>query len=157
MNKCHVLKELSSYLDNQLNDAQKQHVEQHLRDCRACAEELARLKVLSEGLKAWQAPELSADFDVRVRNKIVARELERGAVKMKNKTSKQPVQPQQRPMPGQMQFGGPRQIIPGRPLPPGVRPMPPRPLPPGARPGTPYPRQKELDDTLKKLKDMSGK
>ncbi len=86
MNKCHVLKELSGYLDNQLNNAKKQHVEEHLRDCRQCQEELARLRAVSESLKAWQAPEVNADFDVRVRNKIVSRELERGAVKMKNKT-----------------------------------------------------------------------
>ena len=66
--------------------------------------------------------------------------------RIKNKFSKQPLVPQQRPMQVPMQ-GMPRQIIPGQ--------MPPRPLPP--RPGLPFPKQKELDDTLKKLKDMGNK
>lgn len=82
---------------------------------------------------------------------IYRNQLQAWIFQIKNKVSKQPIQ-QQRPMPPQMQFS-PRQIIPGRPPMP-LRPMPPRPAL-GARPGVPYPRQKELDDTLKKLKDMS--
>ncbi len=71
--------------------------------------------------------------------------------RVKNKFSKQPVNPQQRP-PQQSMMGMPRQIIPGQ-MPP--RPMPPRGMPP--RPGLPFPKQRELDDTLKKLKDMGNK
>jgi len=66
--------------------------------------------------------------------------------KIKSKFSKQPVTSQQRPMQPPM-MGMPRQIIPGQ--------MPPRPMPP--RPGLPFPKQRELDETLKKLKDMGNK
>jgi hypothetical protein len=70
--------------------------------------------------------------------------------KIKNKFSKQPMPPQQQ-RPGMPPAGMPRQIIPGQrpPFPPQRPGMPPQ------RPGMPYPKQRELDDTLKKLKDMS--
>jgi hypothetical protein len=72
--------------------------------------------------------------------------------KVKNKFSKKPVEEQKRnnfgfqnPQPNQTNFG-PRRIIPG---------APPRPFPSGPRPGIrPFPRDKELDETLKKLRDM---
>ena len=86
MNKGHVLKELSSYLDNQLSDNERLKIENHLRDCKICSKELSRLKLLSEKLKTWQAPDLDANFDASVRNEIVLRELQGGAVKMKKKT-----------------------------------------------------------------------
>lgn len=86
MNRCHVFKELSSYLDNQLNQEQKIKVEVHLKSCSLCAQELSRLKRLSEKLKAWQIADLGSGFDSSVQKEIVARELERGEVKMKKKT-----------------------------------------------------------------------
>lgn len=86
MDKCRILKELSSYLDNQLSDRRKIKVEKHLEACEDCAKELMRLKFLSQKIKAWQAPALSPDFDASLRNKIVQEELERGAVKMNKKT-----------------------------------------------------------------------
>jgi hypothetical protein len=55
-------------------------------------------------------------------------------------------------MPPQGMGYGPRRIIPRMPL--GARPMPGQGMPrPMQRP--PFPKDKELDDTLKKLKDMS--
>lgn len=85
MNRCHVFKELSSYLDDQLNQDQKIKVEEHLKSCSLCAQELSRLKRLSEKLKAWQIADLDSGFDSLVQKEIVAQELERGAVKMKKK------------------------------------------------------------------------
>ncbi len=86
MNKCHVSKELSSYLDNQLAEDKKLQIEKHLAQCSLCSRELSRLKALSERLKAWQAPSLDLSFDNAVKNKIVLEELEKGEVKMKKKT-----------------------------------------------------------------------
>ncbi len=86
MFRCHVIKELSAYLDNQLSDKQKIRIGKHLQECVLCSNELLRLKVLSEKLKTWHAPGLDADFDNSVRNEIVRRELEKGAVKMKKNT-----------------------------------------------------------------------
>lgn len=86
MNKCHMVKELGSYLDNQLSDHQRQRMDGHLKTCKICTQELARLKTLSEKIKAWHTPDLEAGFDVSLRNKIVAWELQRGQVKMKKKT-----------------------------------------------------------------------
>jgi hypothetical protein len=86
MNKCHLFKELSSYLDNQLSEEQKLRMDEHLKTCSMCSQELSRLRALSEKLKAWQIADLDASFDASVRDEIVARELERGEVKMKKKT-----------------------------------------------------------------------
>ena len=82
----HATKMLSSYLDHQLSEKEKSKVESHLKSCKACSEELARLKLVSEKIKLWHAPELGTGFDSSVRNDIVAWELERGEVKMKKKT-----------------------------------------------------------------------
>jgi hypothetical protein len=81
----HVLKELSAYLDDQLSKEMKEKVEKHLADCKDCREELSRLKQISEQLKAWQTPDLGADFDARVKHQIVLGELEKGEVKMNTK------------------------------------------------------------------------
>ena len=82
----HVLEELSAYLDNQLSDSKRSRVEKHLQSCANCSEELKKLRVLSEKLKAWHAPDPDSSFDGSVRNEIVRRELEKGEVKMKKNT-----------------------------------------------------------------------
>ncbi|MFH1655663.1 MAG: DUF4349 domain-containing protein [Candidatus Omnitrophota bacterium] len=84
-NKRHVIDELSSYLDNQLSDKQKAYVDQHLKECKSCSQELTRLKLVSEKIKTWQVPNLKETFDSSVTNEIVRRELERGRVKMNKK------------------------------------------------------------------------
>ncbi len=85
MFRSHVLKELSSYLDNQLPEKRRIKVESHLQACSGCKRELSRLQRLSEQLKAWQAPDLDLEFENRVKNKIVLGELEKGEVKMNKK------------------------------------------------------------------------
>lgn len=86
MNRRHVLKELSGYLDNQLPEPRKKEVEAHLQACKLCGAELSRLRLLSEKLKLWQAPSLDSAFERSVAGEIVRGELERGEVKMKRKT-----------------------------------------------------------------------
>ncbi len=85
MFRSHVLKELSSYLDNQLPEKRRIKVESHLQACSGCRRELSRLQKLSEQLKAWQAPDLDLEFENRVKNKIVLGELEKGEEKMNKK------------------------------------------------------------------------
>lgn len=85
MNRCHFQKDLSAYIDNQLREKEKERFDEHLKTCVVCNEELLRLKALSEGLKQWQAPELSPGFERALQNKILAQELEGGEVKMKRK------------------------------------------------------------------------
>ena len=70
MNKCHVLKQLSAYLDNELSDTEKLKVSEHLKSCPVCAQELSRLEKLSKQLKAWQVAGLSESFDRSLRSKI---------------------------------------------------------------------------------------
>jgi len=82
----HVFKDLSAYLDNQLTEKKKLKIEQHLKDCQICSQELAKLKLLSQKLKAWQAPELDSGFENAVKNEIVAWELQKGETKMEKKT-----------------------------------------------------------------------
>ncbi|MFH1396999.1 MAG: DUF4349 domain-containing protein [Candidatus Omnitrophota bacterium] len=86
MNKCRVLKEISAYFDGQLKPAGKANIEEHLKSCKICAQELVRLRALSDQLKAWQEPQLKESFASSVRDEIVSWELERGQVKMKKKT-----------------------------------------------------------------------
>ena len=86
MNKCRFFKELSSYLDNQLSEERKLEVQTHIHSCKLCSDELSGLKLLSERLKQWQAPDLGSEFDNVLTKKIVLGELERGEVKMKKKT-----------------------------------------------------------------------
>ncbi|MDD5730567.1 MAG: DUF4349 domain-containing protein [Candidatus Omnitrophica bacterium] len=86
MDRCRFLKELSSFMDNQLRGERKLMIEAHLKECAICSGELARLKALSEKLKCWHLPELGPGFEGSVVKEAVRRDLERGAVKMKKKT-----------------------------------------------------------------------
>jgi len=86
MFRLHVLKDLSSYTDNELSERKKQKVENHLQQCKTCSQELARLKLLSEKLKTWQVAGLDSNFEGSVSSGIVQEELEKEEVKMKNKT-----------------------------------------------------------------------
>lgn len=86
MHRCRVGRELSSYLDNQLEPRSRRKVEAHLEGCSVCAQELAQLRALGERLKTWQVAETGQEFDNTVRNAIVAREIEGGRVVMKSRT-----------------------------------------------------------------------
>ena len=86
MNRCRFIKELNSYVDNQLSEKRKIQIEEHLKRCALCSQELEKLKALSEKLKSWQAPALDVSFDSSVKNKIVALELGKERVKINKKT-----------------------------------------------------------------------
>lgn len=84
MNKRHVLKLLSSYLDRELSEKENQKVEQHLKTCPVCSRELAQLKALSLKLKTWQVSGPGPFFEQVVKNEIAAQG-ERCEVKMNKK------------------------------------------------------------------------
>ncbi|MFA6216818.1 MAG: von Willebrand factor type A domain-containing protein [Candidatus Omnitrophota bacterium] len=86
MIKCSWFIEISRFVDNELEGAQKEALEKHLGTCVLCREELARLHALSEKLKSWHVPDLDAGFQNAVIKEAVRRDIERGAVKMKKKT-----------------------------------------------------------------------
>ncbi len=81
----HVISLLSAYLDNQLSERKRLKIEKHLQDCIICAGELAKLRLVSQKLKTWHAPDLERGFDSSVTNSIVNWELKRGRVTMKRK------------------------------------------------------------------------
>lgn len=86
MDRCRFLKDLSSYLDNELQETERRKIESHIQGCKQCSLELSRLTLVSGKLKSWHIPELGSDFDAKLRNEVVLKELERGEVKMKKKT-----------------------------------------------------------------------
>ena len=86
MNRCYQKKHLSAYLDNQLNSKKQLEINEHIKTCKICVEELTRLKAVSEKLKAWQVSDLKVGFDSSVSDKIVAWELGKDDLKMKRKT-----------------------------------------------------------------------
>src|SRR3989338_7283090 len=86
MNKCHFQKELSSYIDNQLPEKERQRLEEHIKVCPACTQELKGLKLVSDTVKKWQAPEPGPFFEHIVKEEIARGPEERGVTAMKTKT-----------------------------------------------------------------------
>lgn len=86
MNRCPKKKELSALLDNQLPQAQKIKIEEHIKSCPLCAKEFEYLKALSCKIKEWQLPELGESFDAKLRERIVLEGLKESEVKMNKKT-----------------------------------------------------------------------
>jgi len=74
---------LSSYIDGELKDRNKNTVEEHLEGCADCRAQLQELQGIGARLPSWQAPVPSWDFDDRVRHRIIASDAEGGRVKMK--------------------------------------------------------------------------
>ena len=85
----HIVSQLSSYLDGQLSEKEKARVQKHLQVCQSCAQELARLKLISEKVKTWQAPDLGKEFDGSVTDRIVRWELDKRSVPMEKRTLKE--------------------------------------------------------------------
>jgi len=60
MSICEVIqKELDAFLGNEIDEPQRSEIQEHLRNCGACAQAAQRLTRLSEVLQTWQAPEPS--------------------------------------------------------------------------------------------------
>ncbi len=86
MNKCNFTKQISSYIDGQLGLKDKQILDEHLKTCVVCQEELKNLQMISGKINALKENSLDKSFDRSVRDSIVRLELE-GEQKM-NKTVK---------------------------------------------------------------------
>jgi anti-sigma factor RsiW len=60
MSTCNdIQKELDAFLGNDIDEPQRSEIQEHLRNCRACAQAAQRLTRLSEVLQMWQVPEPS--------------------------------------------------------------------------------------------------
>ncbi len=54
-----IQKELDAFLSGEIDEPQRSEIQEHLQNCRACAQAAQRLTRLSEVLRTWQAPEPS--------------------------------------------------------------------------------------------------
>jgi len=61
-----VRRKLGVYLDGELKQRQKELIEEHLKKCVDCRQELTLLAQLSEILKEWKEVECSDNFEVKV-------------------------------------------------------------------------------------------
>ncbi|MBU4488272.1 MAG: von Willebrand factor type A domain-containing protein [Candidatus Omnitrophica bacterium] len=86
MNKCRFQKELSSYIDNQLPEQDRRNLEEHIKTCSSCTQELKQLRLVQDAVRKWQAPEPGAFFEHAVKEEIAGGARERGATEMKTKT-----------------------------------------------------------------------
>ncbi len=60
MSKCEdVQKELEAFLSNEIDEARKSWIHNHLKDCQNCSQALRQLTGLSEALQTWQGLEPS--------------------------------------------------------------------------------------------------
>jgi len=79
----HVKDQLSLYIDNALSQAERIIIEQHMRECAECREELALLKQTTNMVSQLSAPSLDPDFDQQVKAKIFDWEMKKEATTMK--------------------------------------------------------------------------
>lgn len=61
---------LSAYLDNELNDVQRHHVQRHLDTCSACQKQLAALQRADDWIREPGDTALSAGFEQRFWGKL---------------------------------------------------------------------------------------
>lgn len=72
MSDCKHSRFLSAYHDGELPSEECRRLEDHLRECPACARELERLKSLSRLFAAAPMPEMPADALERVHRRVAA-------------------------------------------------------------------------------------
>ena len=65
-----VIRELSNYLDGELNAALRQHFEVHLKDCEECAVVVSQTKITIEIFGQAQIVELPPDVRSRIHEKL---------------------------------------------------------------------------------------
>ena len=70
MSECKYARQLGAYHDGELPPAQAAEVEQHARQCPACAAELARIRALSAMLKSAPKPQLPPDVLARLHGRV---------------------------------------------------------------------------------------
>lgn len=70
--KCDLPRELlSGYLDGELDRAQKEEVEQHLRECEKCRNELMELERLDQQVRTLEVEEPSREFFFQLNRRIM--------------------------------------------------------------------------------------
>jgi anti-sigma factor RsiW len=61
---------LLDYCAGRLNDATARDLDRHMAECAACAEFVAGQQALWNVMNNWPAPQVSADFDLRLERRI---------------------------------------------------------------------------------------
>jgi len=75
---------ISAYLDNEVNDKEKNLVEEHLKKCTFCRKYYESLQKLSSTLDKYKEEDLSPDLEQRIKFNFLG-ERYKGVAKMKNK------------------------------------------------------------------------
>jgi len=63
---------LVAWTTGAMTPAEQEAFEQHMAECSACREAAGVQKAVCSALDAWKAPDVSADFDARLRTRIAA-------------------------------------------------------------------------------------
>ena len=83
-----VKKILSAYLDGELDEKRRRLVEEHLRGCQECSEELNTLKALDQLARSSKVPEPGEEYwktlSGRIRSRIILEEEEGRLSRLKN-------------------------------------------------------------------------
>ncbi|MCJ8275041.1 MAG: zf-HC2 domain-containing protein, partial [Psychrosphaera sp.] len=70
---CNIDKSLlDGLIDNQLNVKERLEINTHLAQCDDCQQQLKQMQSLRNQMSALRAPSLSADFELKLRQKIAA-------------------------------------------------------------------------------------
>jgi hypothetical protein len=64
---------LSGYLDGELDEKQKKELEEHLKTCQICRDELEELKKVDEYIRSLEVEEPSREFIFNLNHRIIAR------------------------------------------------------------------------------------
>jgi len=73
MKNCSEIRELISlYIDNRLDEVSAKELEEHIRSCKACSEELSFVKMMVEACSSSPEEELPANFREELHNKLLA-------------------------------------------------------------------------------------
>ena len=70
MSPCEQSRKISAYHDGELSGEQRRHLEEHIRKCSPCAQELEELRSLSRLFAAAEIPEMSFDAMDRLRRSV---------------------------------------------------------------------------------------
>jgi len=65
------IESLSAYLDGELSEQEKARVEEHLKDCKACREQLLALQKIDEGIRDDLLEEPSREFTFGLRRRVM--------------------------------------------------------------------------------------
>jgi len=78
---------ISSYIDGEVTQRERDMVAKHMEECRACKRYHDELKISRGYLRDWKDEELTPDLEVRIRNSFLGSRHKKGGIKMKARRS----------------------------------------------------------------------